>query len=96
MSVPHHYHQPNAPDQSDDESTSDLDLDVDELAPSHSPRAQLSPAHRAANFDYSRRIPLRSIRARNRDAYDTGDGEDTQHLLEDGLDGKFDSDGQGP
>jgi phospholipid-translocating ATPase len=100
MSVPHHYHQPNAPDQSDDDSASDLDLDVEELAPSLSPRAQHSPTRRAANFDYSRRIPLRAIRARNRDAYDAADGEDTQALLEDGLDAKFDSDesglGRGP
>jgi phospholipid-translocating ATPase len=95
MSVPHHYHQPNAPDQSDDDSASDLDIDIEELAPPLSPRAQHSPAHRATNFDYSRRIPLRSIRARNRDAYDAGDGEDTQHLLQDGLDGKFDSDESG-
>ncbi|KAF2672014.1 phospholipid-translocating P-type ATPase [Microthyrium microscopicum] len=97
MSIPHQYHQPNAPDPSDDDSESDLELDLNELGPSPPGRPSARQPS-SSSYDFSRRIPLRNIRQgrRRRHSEDVkDDGEDTLGLLEEGPDSKFDSDESG-
>src|SRR5215469_7497765 len=86
MSVPHQYHQPNAPDAAEDDGDSDLDLELGELtAPSrnehlftpHSPRSSRDQAVR----DFAARIPLRNLRAGRRHIRTESEDE----LLGDGL-----------
>lgn len=57
------YHQPNSPDQSDDESQSDLDLDVRELDPFNETAGALSIQQSRRFHDQSSRwqIPLRKL-----------------------------------
>ena len=71
MSAPHQYHQPNAPDAAEDDSDSDLDLELGELtAPSRNERPSMShspPSSRdQAVRDFAARIPLRNLRAGKR------------------------------
>src|SRR5579871_3782671 len=87
MSVPHQYHQPNAPDPVEDDGDSDLDLELRELiAPSrnerlstpHSPRSSRDQSIR----DFATRIPLRNLRAGRRHIRTESEDE----LLRDDMD----------
>ncbi|KAF2397067.1 phospholipid-translocating P-type ATPase [Trichodelitschia bisporula] len=84
MSLPHQYHQPNAPDSVTGDSDSDLDLDLDELDPSvdHSSNPQRArDGHRTS--DFGGRIPLRNLRAGRLRSQQVGEQEDEQRLLHD-------------
>jgi phospholipid-translocating ATPase len=81
MSTSHQYHQPNAPDPSDDDNESDLDLEFHELGPA-------SASQKAPQRSFDTSLPLRALRSarqqrRYADRDDDGD-EDTQRLLEEG------------
>jgi phospholipid-translocating ATPase len=89
MSAPHQYHQPNAPDPADDDSESDLDLELQELTPAAQHHTR-SPAHSRNSShntqDFARRIPLRNLRAgrlRNRQREHEHEDEDLEELLHD-------------
>jgi phospholipid-translocating ATPase len=94
MSQSHHYHQPNAPNTTDEDTDSDLDIELGELDPVRSPEV---PRQNSATYDFARRIPLRTLRAgrtRHRLSYEEGDGEDTRSLLGNTDNGKHDYDGR--
>jgi phospholipid-translocating ATPase len=91
MSFSHQYHQQNAPDPSDDESGSDLELTLDELDPATS--ATSPGANRT--FDFGSRIPLRNLRPGRRRKHSevSGNGEeDTLGLLDNTSDARFEAD----
>lgn len=100
MSRPHQYHQPNAPDSpGGDDSDSDIELEIDELEPSHG--ENVDEFDRSSAWDQGSpdsRIPLRNLRVgRTRgfglqwedDSHREGDAQD----LEPNLSGGRDSDG---
>ncbi|KAF1980791.1 phospholipid-translocating P-type ATPase-like protein [Aulographum hederae CBS 113979] len=107
MSTPHHYHQPNAPDPHDEDSESDLELDLHELDPTTSshtsgPSKRNSKDTRRPLQDYAGRIPLRNLRVGrlrgNRGLRSSSRGhdaeeEDLRGLLQDDNENKRDSGG---
>lgn len=94
MSAPHQYHPPNAPDPADDDSESDLDLELGELTASPAKERSSPPqSHRTSRDhlrDFAARIPLRNLRVgrrtRRRESedgllHDAAEGEDDEPLL---------------
>lgn len=87
MSRAHQYHQPNVPDSPLDDSSSDIELDLEELDPA---TAQHGNAQYNNQFTKDKQIPLRSLRVgrtrgfgRQQHSYDSSDREeDCQELLE--------------
>lgn len=76
MAAPHQYHQPNAPDDDADDD-SDLELDVQELAPPRRPsKEQRRPYH-----ELGARIPLRNLRVGRLRARQAAHEEDDLHGL---------------
>ena len=107
MSRSHQYHRPNAPDISGEDPESDLDLDLDELAPSGKELPESSWGQR----DGQRRlhsngpIPLQNLRAgalrasrRRTRQYEGGrdDGADVDQLFSYEHDGEDTPDGSNP
>ena len=101
MSRAHEYHQPNAPDSSNEGSDSDVELDLQELDPGGASNGHVYYGDGHTKQDQSERhIPLRNLRVgrtrgfgrqdRKRDIYD-GE-EDAQGLLDETL-GQRDSAG---
>ena len=85
MSRSHQYHQPNAPDSPDDDSDSDIELDLQELAPHNGKEGnEVDHSSSWAQQTPESRIPLRNLRVgrmrgldfrREDDAYRDGDSQ---------------------
>jgi len=90
MSAPHQYHSPNAPDPSEDDSESDLDMELGELAAPPAQESTSPPTSRRTSRDHIRdfaaRIPLRNLRVGRR----AKRRESEDELLHDGVEGEDD------